>query len=271
MTADSTRSRSGTVDFSFLGNRLVRKATRRLRKYLFSRKTRPFIHRAARGLKFRLVPGEYIDREIYVEGIFEIYELHFAKRFGGGVLLDIGANIGNHALFLSQNFTETHCFEPDPTIAARLRENAGLNRIPLHIHEVGLGDADALCPFAPGTGGNRGQGSFVRSGAETPLTLPVRIGDDYLAERGIRDIALIKIDVEGAELAVLRGLQRTIREFAPPIILEFDGTANPAEPLQQLLDGYSLFEIDAKGRLRPFSGQRRMYNALFARPPLQRG
>ena len=47
-----------------------------------------------------------------------------------------------------------------------------------------------------------------------------RIGDEALTELGISLISVIKIDVEGAELQVLRGLSGTLRSARPPVIFE---------------------------------------------------
>lgn len=252
------------ADPSFLLNRVIRKLTRGRRVRAYARKRGPFVHRAWRGRRFRLHPGEYIDREIFVEGIFEIYELQFARRFGGGALVDVGANIGNHAIHLAPYFDEVHCFEPNPAMADRLADNAALNGFDLHIHRVGLGAADAELPFRPDGEGNEGRGSFIDNGRVVAATLPVRRGDDLLA--GVDRIGLIKIDVEGFELEALRGLQRTLARTAAPVMLEFDGRANDFVELRRLLPGYRIEEVDSKGRPRPLREEARMYNALIARP-----
>lgn len=90
----------------------------------------PFVHRGARGVRMRLYPGQYIDERIYVDGIYEKRFLEFLRRRipRGGVMLDVGANIGNHALYLADLFDEVHCFEPSPKAADRLEENIGLSR-----------------------------------------------------------------------------------------------------------------------------------------------
>lgn len=254
------------IDFGFLGNRVVRKLTRRRRRRAFAQKREPFLHDAWQGRRFRLHPGEYIDREIYVEGIFEIYELRAATRFAGGALIDIGANIGNHAIFLGPYFREVHCFEPNPAIADRLAENAALNGFDFHIHRVGLGAVDADLPFTPDDSGNQGRGSFAATAGNSALTLPVRRGDDLLA--GVDDIALIKIDVEGFELETLRGLQHTLARSRAPVIFEFDARSNAFDELRSLLPGYTIEEIDSRGRIRPLHEAPRIYNALIARSAL---
>lgn len=251
------------IDFGFLANRVNRKLTRRRREQAFAAMREPFIHEAWQGRRFCLHPGEYIDREIFVEGIFEIYELRTATRFAGGALIDIGANIGNHAIFLAPWFREVHCFEPNPAIADRLEQNAALNGFAFHIHRVGLGAADADLPFTPDDSGNQGRGSFAATGSDSALVLPVRRGDDLLG--GVDDIALIKIDVEGFELETLRGLQHTLARSRAPVIFEFDARSNSFDELRSLLPGYTIEEIDARGHIRPLREEPRIYNALIAR------
>lgn len=249
------------VDFA---DRVARKLRRSSRRREWAGKTAPFVYTGAKGLRFNLHPGEYIDGDIYVEGIYELYYLrHIARNYGGGTLLDVGANIGNHALYLADAFDAVHCFEPDPAIADRLAANAALNAIPLHIHRVGLGAVDAELPFYPTEEGNLGTGSFAPRFGDAVTTLPVRNGDTYLAAAAIRDVSFIKIDVEGFELQVIEGLRHTIERDLPTIVLEFDGELNDFAVLQGLLPGYHFLELTSDGAA-PFTPERRFYQALIA-------
>jgi FkbM family methyltransferase len=93
-----------------------------------------------------------------------------------------------------------------------------------------------------------------------------RVGDEVLAELNIDAIAAIKVDVEGAELQVLRGLTRTLDKHKPALIFEvlpnFDGphrvrknesicalnTAAADQLMEFLIDvNYSVFQIDSQG------------------------
>lgn len=92
-----------------------------------------------------------------------------------------------------------------------------------------------------------------------------RNGDEVLAELGVSAISAIKIDVEGAELSVLTGLQNTLRKIRPPVIFEvlpnFRGRLRrdesvcarksaEADKIHELLSsmGYALFQIDQPSR-----------------------
>jgi hypothetical protein len=99
----------------------------------------------------RLYPAQYIDERIYVDGIYEQRFLDFLRRRikSGGVMLDVGANIGNHALYLRDLFNEVHCFEPSPRVTDRLDENIGLNGATnVRLHRLALGASDVMTPFS---------------------------------------------------------------------------------------------------------------------------
>lgn len=160
-------------------------------------------------------------------------------------MLDVGANIGNHALYLAGIFDWVICFEPNPIALDRLRHNIELNRVEnVTVYPVGLGEFDAELPFHNNTAGNIGGGSFVHTDFPVSHTLPVRNGDQIL--RGIHDVALIKVDVEGFEASVLRGFTKTIARNRPLIVLEFDGRATTTSAwsgIRETLPNYVFAEL----------------------------
>ena len=200
------------------------------------------------GLKFRLHPPEHIDGSIFTEGLYELNELRFIRRrFRGRTMLDIGANIGNHSLYLAPNFKDIHAFEPNPITADRLRQNIELNRAAIHVHEVGLGDADAKLEFRSSDTGNLGGGSFTATRFPVSHCLQVVQGDGYIADRGIRNVDFIKLDVEGFELKVLDGLAKTIERDRPVIVMEYDGRRGSQwTRLRSALPGYGFFIMGRK-------------------------
>lgn len=251
-------------------NRVKRKILRKSRTRSYRAKTAPFLHRGEKGLIFELFPDEYIDGIIHSEGLFELYPLRWTGRHvRGRTFVDVGANIGNHTLYLAEYFDEVHCFEPFAPVADRLEANIARNRLSAQVHRVGLGAADDDLPFVPNRTGNLGQGSFAVAvaGGEGEV-LPVREGDRYFRERGIRNVDLLKIDVEGFELQVLAGLKATIARDRPTIILEFDGREQDASALCDLLPDYVIEELRGKVP-RPWVIEHRFYNHLLARPAEQ--
>ena len=188
--------------------------------------------RGARGLRFRLHPGQPLDGEIFVNGLYERALLEFLRvrlPANAGTMLDVGANIGNHAIYLCDRFAHVHCFEPNPTAVERLEENIRLNRIEnIEVHRIGLGSRDGSLPFATSTD-DLGLARFVDDNAEASAQLPITSADRWAAQNGASDIDFIKIDVEGFELEVLTGLSGVIRTFSPLIAFESWGDADGVE------------------------------------------
>ena len=78
------------------------------RNKAWAKRKLPFVHQNDVGLKFELHPHEYVDHHIFQHGFYERRFLDIlANRFPkGAVALDIGANIGNHAIYLANSFAK---------------------------------------------------------------------------------------------------------------------------------------------------------------------
>jgi FkbM family methyltransferase len=173
-----------------------------------------------------------------------------------GVFLDVGANIGIHTLAAARHVSagggSVVAFEPHPhnfqTLLHNIEQNH-LNRVVAY--HVGLAEApEVLTCHGLARGGNwslasRGEFSF-------PVRL-VRL-DDHLEEHPLTRIDLIKIDVEGAEVRVLRGARQTIARFGPLIVFEAcpawlrrlnTSNAELIETLQEM--GYGIYRLSEEG------------------------
>lgn len=150
-----------------------------------------------------------------------------------GVVVDAGAYIGSHTLFLAGVCgRRVHAFEPNPAAAEILRANLALNPgLDVVVHDVALG-----------AWSGRGRLSVVDpTNLGTTSVRPVDVGgkvhiaplDRVVSER----VALLKIDVEGMELAVLHGAQQVIARHRPLVYVEvIDPSRLPT--VQALLPGY---------------------------------
>lgn len=142
----------------------------------------------------------------------------------GDRFIDIGANIGMISLCavrLVGERGEVECFEPNPDCVAKIRENISLNGLTnITIHPVGLSDERGKMTLNLATT-HTGTATFASiENPERSYSVEVLIGDDVLlSNKNI--IKLIKIDVEGFELHVLKGLKRTLDTFKPFLITEF--------------------------------------------------
>lgn len=168
------------------------------------------------------------------------YEGHVMLALGralrpGSVCLDIGANVGVVTVFLARHCEggSVHSFEPSATTFAYLTANVAANHLTNVVaHQLGVYDQTStqhlsVHPTHPG-------GAFVsetgiREGAGE--TIDVVALDDWFLTSGLDRIDVVKIDVEGAELRVLRGGAQLLRRFRPVLIVE----CNPV-PLRRFQD-----------------------------------
>ena len=139
-----------------------------------------------------------------------------------GVFLDVGANVGIHTLAVARHLDAgggaVIAFEPHPVNHGILLHNIRQNRL-RHVVAEDLGLAAApeiLTGTASADGGNWSLASRGEYRFEVRL---VRL-DDYLRDHPVPRIDLMKIDVEGAEVGVLRGARETIERFHPLIVFE---------------------------------------------------
>lgn len=171
--------------------------------------------------------GAYLDSFVYYLGAYEIGALNLFKTLArsepGFVFCDVGANVGHHTLFMAQ-LCDVLAFEPNPDLVATLEHKLRLNEVRnVRAFPVGLGTANAELEYFAGLS-NNGTGSFVAGfdsqNAPTGRTLTVVEGDSFIRSQEIERIDLIKIDVEGFEREVLKGLHGTLDALSPTIFLE---------------------------------------------------
>lgn len=146
--------------------------------------------------------------------------------------VDIGANVGSMAMHMAQRVGpggRVLAFEPHPAAAARLERNRELNGYAwLTLRNAACGEREGVLPLAVlddnlecSTLRPVGGGIGVAEGGMKTVPVDVVRGDDAIESLGLAP-ALIKIDVEGFEASVVRGLDRTLRAHQPAIVTEID-------------------------------------------------
>lgn len=134
--------------------------------------------------------------------------------FNGDVVLDIGAAYGSYALTaLAVGASMVHTWSPDQTENKALRKSLALNgwSEKAVVHEDGLWSRDGFLSYV----GNIG---VVFSETEPPGGFPVRTLDSH--DLDLDRLDWMKLDVESAEVEVLRGAAETISRFRPSIVVE---------------------------------------------------
>ena len=172
---------------------------------------------------------DHVGRAVTVWGRYERDELELlleALRASqllnrDGLCLDIGANIGNHALFFAPHFTQVLAFEPNPRTFALLQLNATLASN-VRCFNVGLSDAAGRAQLAV-PADNIGMATLQPGGTGQAVACELQRLDD-LPELAGQRVALVKIDVEGHEAAVLRGARAMLERDRPVVV--FEQTAN---------------------------------------------
>lgn len=151
--------------------------------------------------------------------LYEIEELAIIKKhFGGGVFVDIGANVGNHLIYALKILGASNAiaFEPNPAANAILRVNIALNDLgnKTMVHTIGLSSSKGCAHVEFQQVHNLGSARLATGGG----SLAIDRGDAILNE----PVNFIKIDTEGMELEVLAGLHQTITSCQPVLFVEVE-------------------------------------------------
>lgn len=163
----------------------------------------------------------------------------------GDVFFDIGANIGFFSLIAARyagSDGRVYAFEPVPDNAAAIMRSVRLNEmdtVEVFAEAVGAVDGRADLLLARHIGG-----AVLASAGQPPdmkgkIEIDIVTLDSVIAKRNLRPPSLVKIDVEGAEIDVLKGMSETIQAHHPKIIYEVDD-ATP-EGLRRKADNLATF------------------------------
>jgi len=191
------------------------------------------------GHRISAFKNDSITGEIQRHGVYDRWTLaaieNLLDAINADVSLDVGANIGNHALAMTLVSKQVVAFEPVPFIHQVLSENLQANTDNSVAACVALSDRKESARITISGNGNLGQSSMAAE-AESDESLQgenVRIesviGDEFveqhLADSAGVSVDFIKVDVEGFEPRVVTGLSKTIRDHQPLVLLEWNSAS----------------------------------------------
>lgn len=250
--------------------------------FLFTR--RP-IKKSVCGVKFYFDFVRYpVAKKMYM-GAYEIGVCEALKHYLtiGDTYVDVGANIGYTTALgagLVGKTGHVYSFEPLPEYFTCLKSMAEDNlQYDIHPLQVALGDAKGFLTMNVSNRENMGsstalKGFLPQQFQAGTITVPVIRLDSYIAENNIKDITLIKIDVEGSEFPVLKGLENFLLKGGklPYIICEVSllGARLLGYELEEFFQylgkfGYNSFEIiNPRRKVNPTDIRRREFvDVLF--------
>jgi FkbM family methyltransferase len=168
----------------------------------------------------------------YMCGVLEPELTYLIKRLlpSRHFFLDIGANVGYYTVLAAMINPECriHSFEPSPSTFGVLSENVAANHLlNVQVHQLALGDKTGTLKFniyadqafnSPGAGTND-KHHFFKNGPLRVIDVPSVRLDEFLAEHHLPQPDIVKLDVEGFELFVLKGANKLLASDNPPVLL----------------------------------------------------
>lgn len=173
-------------------------------------------------------------------GTFEKRELEFVSQYlkPGNTVMDIGSNIGFFSVVMGRTIGKTgvvFAFDPVPTNIARLKSNLDANGISAEaVYELALGSANGQMELQMSDDTAYASMHKVEDGFGNGQIIQVSMKklDDVWHEGGRPMISFIKMDVEGAELEVIKGGGKMLTQCHPTMLIE----ANTPQHLAKLIE-----------------------------------
>lgn len=212
------------------------------------------------GLRWHLEPAEFCQWYHYYQLEDPVLTMLASLVPAGGVVFDIGANVGLYALSLTELAKPAHVYaiEAHPRTFARLEEHIELNRMS-NITAVAraLGDRAGHIRLHEHDAGDSGMTSVLsRPGVEGEgVEVAMSTLDDLTTELGISRLDVIKLDVEGFEPEVILGGRKVLERYRPALAIELTPkwSAGRQASLEEAGDvlrslGYKMFAMRSNGR-----------------------
>lgn len=212
-----------------------------IKKYLFNKffynKNKFFQHPS----NFVIYKNDDISKEIILYGLYErdiLFALSkkiFPKLDLRKNLIDIGANIGNHSIFFSEFFNKIYSFEPINSNFEILKINS-YKKNNINIFNYGCSDKQKTVYLEMNLKNNFGNYSIIAKKSNQSEKVKLKKLDDLILKNKIKNIGVVKIDVEGHELEVFKGGIKVLKHMSPILLFESNFQENNFEILKFLKD-----------------------------------
>lgn len=184
-----------------------------------------------------------VEKRLFKRGCYEVGTIDFLikNKDKFDTFIDVGANIGLLSIFNNRYINkDVISFEANPEIFDELKVNFDLNQInKAKIFNIGLGESEKTLFLYTNKNINRGGSSFInRSSDNESYSVQIKPLDDFLYLFSEYKKYLLKIDVEGWEINVLKGAKEILKKIKPIIILEFS-----KEIIAQERNSFELIEL----------------------------
>jgi len=184
------------------------------------------------GISFFLDPRDLIPIDILRTGQWqpEIWASIAPSLSDGSVFFDVGAHIGYFSMKASRKVGPAGrvlSFEPNPETLKLLRDNVAANHTAnVTVEPIACTDSDQMLTLYAADIVNTGASSLSSANATITAAAPKAYSvrgrpiDDVVRELQLSRVDVIKVDVEGAEVSVMRGALDTLRRFHPKVVIE---------------------------------------------------
>ena len=191
----------------------------------------------ADGLRMDVDSRHVIDWEVCFRGSYEsllvpVFEAVLAP---GGFAVDIGANVGVHTLTMARivgSEGQVFAYEPNPDVFERLVRNVALNELNcVTCYDTALGEVSGTVELRvprSDTAEAENPGLASVKALDTPhdlVEIVVDRLDSLMGRFGLDRLDLIKIDVQGYETFVFRGMREILQHWKPAVVFEYEDWA----------------------------------------------
>lgn len=175
---------------------------------------KPITIRLFNGKRIRLYPDCPTSHQFFYTNIPDKKEIEVLRTHGkGATFIDVGANIGSYSVMLGDVVDRIIAFEPDETAYYRLRDNLHMNGLKADIEQMALSNYRGQSQFSKSRGLPT---NSLLNPHEDGVLVQVSTLDHYADKFNlpIEPKYLLKIDVEGEELQVLKGAKFFLQTYA---------------------------------------------------------